>query len=199
MSIDIITAKILSDATEYAEELISKAKQEAESITAEAKKKADSIKAHMSEQASRDAVTGKHRKNSVAELEARKMRLAAKQTAVANAMEVAIDHLANMKPEEYIAFLAKKIAETGIKEGQLILNAKDRASVGEELVKTANNLLKDGNLSLSEKTINAKGGFVLKHGALEINSSLETMVHSLKEVVTSEVVEVLFQNNEAKV
>ncbi|MCL2436657.1 MAG: V-type ATP synthase subunit E [Clostridiales bacterium] len=198
MSIDNITAKIVSDATEYAEELISAAKQEAAEITAQALKEADSIRVLMSERASKDAASVKHRKNSVAELEARKMRLSAKQAAVANVVVAAIDHLADMKPEQYIAFLVGKIAEIGMKDGQIVLNAKDKAAVGEDLVKAANKALDGGNLTLSEQTINMKGGFVLKHGALEINSGLETMVNALKEGATPEIVAVLFQNHEDK-
>ena len=196
MGIDTITAKIASDAAEYASELISEATQKAEEILEEAEHEADGILKRMAEQGAKDAVTTRHRKHSAAELEARKMRLAVKQKAVARAMEAAIDHLANMKPEAYIEFLAKKITETGVKEGQLILNAKDKAALGEKLVKAANKSLQDGKLALSEQTADAKGGFILKYGDLEINSSLETMINSAKEDVTPEVVAVLFEQPE---
>jgi V/A-type H+-transporting ATPase subunit E len=198
MSIDHITAKIVSDATEYAEELISKAKQEAEEITAKAEEEADSIRKLLSEQAARDAVTARHRKNSAADLEARKMRLAAKQKAVANAVLAAVDHIADMQPEPYMWFLARRIAKIGVKEGQLVLNAKDKKAIGARLVKEVNKMLDGGKLTISEQVINARGGFVLKHGSLEINSSLEAMVHSLKEDVTPEIVDVLFQKHEDK-
>jgi len=196
MSIEHITAKILDDANEYANDILSKARQEAEEIADKAKKEAEEIEKLTYEQAVTDGAVIKHRKNSVAELEARKKRLAAKQTAVANAVLASVNHLANMKSDEYTAFLAGKVAEIGVKEGQLILNAKDKATIGDELVNSANRLLKDGNLTLSESTMNAKGGFVLKCGALEINSSLEIMVNSLKETVTSDIVTALFRDYE---
>jgi vacuolar-type H+-ATPase subunit E/Vma4 len=128
-----------------------------------------------------------------AELEARKMRLSVKQKRAADVMEKAIGHLADMKQPEYIAFLVKKIAETGVKEGQLILNARDKAAVGAKLIAAANESLQDGKLTLADQVMNAKGGFILRRGAMEINSSLETMVHSIKEKVTAEVVAALFQ------
>ena len=194
MSIDTITAKIVSDATEYANGLISEAKKEAESITAKARKEADVIKERMTARVTNDIVTVKHRKLAAAKLEVRKMQLAVKQKAVMDSMEAAMDRLAKLDQKEYISFFARKVAETGIKEGQLILNEKDRAAVGEKIVQAANELLKGGKLSLSDKTMNAKGGFILRYGALEINSSLETMIHSVKEDVTPEVVAVLFDN-----
>jgi V/A-type H+-transporting ATPase subunit E len=192
MSIEQITAKILKDATEYADNIISAAKKEAEEITAKAGKEAKEIDDVMREKAMRDAALAKHRKNSVAELEARKIRIAAKQTAVANTVVAAIDNLANMESDKYIAFLAKKVAEIGVKEGELILNSRDKAAIGKRLVVAANEALNGGKLILSESTMGAKGGFVLKCGTLEINSSLEIMVNSLKETVTSDIVTALF-------
>jgi len=193
MSIDAITAKIVSDATEYAEVVLSEAKAEAAGIIAKAENEASALKVRMTELSGKDAVITKHRKQSAAELEARKMRLATKQTAVSKAVDAAIEKLANMEPDAYISFLAAKIAETGIKEGQLLLNAKDKSAVGDRLTKTANGLLKDGKLTLSGDTINSRGGFILRYGAREINSTLETMISSVKETVTPEVVAVLFQ------
>jgi len=193
MGIDAITARIVSDATEYADGLIAEAKGEAEQITRQAGREAETIREQKSAQGAKDALIILNRKKSAAELEARKMQLAVKQQEFANAIEAAIEHIANMEPKAYTAFLAEKIAETGIREGELLLNAKDRKAVGAKLVEEANGKLAGGRLTLSDKTINAKGGFVLKHGAMEINSSLETMVSSVKEKVAAEVVAVLFR------
>jgi len=196
MGIEAITATITGDATEYANGLISQANQEAEHILERARKEAEAIREQMAERGIDDAVTIRHRNQSSAELEARKMRLAAKQKAVVIAIEAAIDHLAGMEPEAYISFLAEKIASIGVKEGQLLLNAKDRAAIGAKLVRAANESLEDGKLVLADETINAKGGFVLKSGSLEINSTLETMIYSVKEAVTPDVITTLFQEYE---
>jgi len=196
MSIEHITAKIISDATEYAEKITAEAKEEASSITADAQKKADEIKAHMAERAHDESLTLRHRRTAVAELEARKIRLDAKQKAVAQAISAAIDHVAAMEPKAYVEFLAKKIVQIGVTDGQVILNAKDKEAVGKQLVEEANKLLSGGKLTLSEQTINAKGGFVLKSGSIEVNSSLETMINALKEDITPEIVEALFPKHE---
>ena len=193
MSIDAITAKIVSDATEYADALTSEAKKEAKDILVNAESEAETIRKTTAAQSVKDAAVVKHRKESAAELEARKMMLAMKQEVVAGTIEAAIDRLANMETKAYISFLAGKIAETGIKEGELLLNEKDRKAVGENLVKAANDSLKGGKLVLSDRTIRARGGFILRHGALEINSTLEILVNSVKEAATPEVVAVLFE------
>ena len=195
MYIDITVPGIINDANKYANGLISEANKKAETIIQQAGKEAAAIKERMVEQGAKDAVVLKHKKHASAELEAHKMRLAARQKAVSTAIEAAIDHLVNMAPDAYISFLAGKIAEIKVREGQLLLNENDRSAIGEELVKVANELLKDGKLTLSDQTINAKGGFVLKYGAIEINSSLETMVNSIKEAVMPELVAVLFREH----
>ena len=198
MSIESIAEKIVNDAKEYADGLISVANQEAESIIIKAKEEAKAHKTQMAERATEEVVSIRHKRHAAAELEARKLRLAAKQKALANAMEAAIDQLAEMAPNEYIAFLAERIAETDVKEGQLLLNAKDKAAIGEKLVQTANKSLKGGKLTLSDQTMNARGGFVLKTGAVEINSTLETMVYAAKESVTPMVLEALFHEHEGR-
>ena len=196
MSIDAITAKIVSDATLFAEGVLSEAKAEAASIITKAENEAGAVKARMAELSAKDAVITRHRKQSAADLEARKMRLAAKQKAVSKAIDAAIEKLANMDSDAYISFLAGKIAKTNIKDGQLILNAKDRQAVGDKLVKAANELLGGGKLTLSAETINVKGGFILRYGAREINSTLETMINGIREAVTPEIVAVLFQESD---
>jgi len=193
MGIDAIKAKIVNDAAEYADGLVSEANREAENILAQAKKDAAAIREQMAARGNEDMMVVKQRMEAAAELEARKMRLSVKQKVAAGVMETAIDHLADMKQPEYVAFLVKKIVETGVKEGQLLLNARDKAAVGAKLVAAANETLKDGKITLADGTMDAKGGFILRRGAMEINSSLETMVHSVKEKVAAEVVAALFQ------
>ena len=196
MSIEHITAKIISDANEFAEKVTEEAKKEASDITAEAQRKADEIKTNMAKRANDESLTLRHRRTAVAELEARKIRLDAKQKAVTQALIVAIDRFATMDSAKYTEFLAKKIAQIGVKDGQVILNAKDKEAIGKKLVEEANKLLNTDNLTLSDQTINAKGGFVLKSGSIEVNSSLETMINSLKEDITPEIVEALFPKHE---
>jgi len=198
MSIDNILAKIIADASAYADGLISDANNEAERILAKAKSDAEAVMERAADEASKDAVTTRHRKQALAELEARKMRLAAKQQAVASAMDAAASHIANIEPEAYVAFLAGRIAESGLREGQLLLNARDKEAVGNKLVQAANELIMDGKISLSDQTIPAIGGFVLKTGSLEINSTIETMVGSVRDALTPEVVAVLFQAHEGR-
>lgn len=188
MSIDKITDKILSEAREEAQKLLEKAQQESWDVLAKAKEHAEAISKDEEKKAKTDARLLMERKVSVAELEARKLRLAAKQQAIEKCFNQALDRLSNMNQLDYIKLIVKAVKDTGVTDGELILNQRDRDSVGAKVVE-----LVGGSLTLSKDTINAKGGFVLRKGSVEINSTLETMVNAVKEEMTPQVVEILFQ------
>ena len=198
MSIDNITAKILSESTENAKIITDRAKDEAKVVVEKANQEAAALKEKMQRQAQEDAAELKNRKLSVADLEARKMRLAAKQSVIAKSFDKALEKLETMKKGEYVDFLVKKIkevsSEASIDGGILYLNKKDKDAIGKEIVEKVNADGKKGaQVTLSEDTIGASGGFVLRSGSVEINSTLETMVGAVREDATSEVVGALFR------
>lgn len=186
MSIEKITEKILSEANDEASEVSKIAKQDKVNKLEDAKKKADKIKRDAEERGKRDAELLKSRKVSVAELEARKMKLQTKQQSISKCFDLALEKLVNMDEEEYIKLLVNTINQTGAEGGELILNKRDHDAVGDKVVAQLS------GITLSKENIDAKGGFVLRKGAVEINSTLERMVNSLKEELTPQVVETLF-------
>ena len=193
MSIDAITEKIVNDASEYADSLISGAILEAEGIVSEAMREAEIIRERSAANSVKDTAAIINKMTSAAELEARKMRLAVKQKEFSGATDAAIDRITNMETKTYIAFLVYKIVETGVRSGELKLNAKDRKTIGKRLIKAANEQIKGGKLKLSDDTIEAKGGFALISGDIEIDSSLETMAFIIKDGIAAKACTVLFQ------
>lgn len=193
MGIEKITEKILSEARNDADQILEKAGCDGRDTLHKAQLRSDNIKRETEERGNEDAVLMKSRKVSVAELEARKMKLAAKQGAITKAFDLALEKLENMEKNDYIRLLVKAISETGVDGGELLLNQKDHDFVGQKVVELANASSSSRKVTLSEQTIGAKGGFVLRKGAVEINSTLETMVNAVRESVTPEVVEVLFR------
>ena len=198
MSIDNITAKILSESTENAKIITDKAKEDAKIVVEKANQEAEALKDRMERQAREDAEVLKNRKLSVADLEARKMRLAAKQSIIAKSFDRALEKLEGMKKGEYVDFLVKKIKEVSsdasIDGGVIFLNKKDRETIGKEVIEKVNAGAKNGaSVTLGDETIGASGGFVLRSGSVEINSTLETMVGAVREDATAEVVGALFR------
>lgn len=192
MSIENITGKILDDAKEYAEKVMADAKNQETSILENANKQAESIVKSYTEKSIADAEIIKSRKKSVAELESRKIKLGARQKAVSIAFDKAIDKIADFQDDEYISFLVKMYEQVTIEGGEICLNEKDRQRVGEKLVTAINDGSKKEKVKLSEDKISAKGGFILRKGSIEINATLETLIHSVKEDATGQIAEILF-------
>ena len=187
MSIEKIVDKILSEANEEAAEVLDKAKDEKANKLKEAKIKAKELIENAKVKGQEDSELLVSRRISVAELEVRKMKLQTKQQLILKCFDLALEKLANLKEEDYIELMVDAISQTGVSEGELILNKRDRDKVGEKIIERL-----DGKLTLSKENIDAKGGFVLRQGSVEINSTLERMVDSIKEEVTPKVVETLF-------
>ncbi len=203
MSIDKITDRIKSDANAEAGKTLIKADQEKHAVLEKAGIQAEAIRQEAKEKAEQDALLIKERKISVAELEARKLRLAAKQKAIEACFARTLENLASMEQKDYLDLMAATLVKTGAAEGELLLNPRDRDRLGEMLVEKANLAIKpaegddsgaadQNTLVLSADTISARGGFVLRKGSMELNSTLEVMVGDVTEEMTPEVVRILF-------
>ncbi len=193
MSIEKITSKILDDAKDQAEASLNEARLRAESIVNDAREKAKELEMSLtsSGEIERDKLMG--RRKSVAEIDGRKIVLAEKRKLIDKAFEEAADIIASMDKEEYTGLLFEKIIQGEAKGCELVLNQKDRDSIGEILVSKVNKELGEGSLKLSEEVRNIKGGFLLKRGRIYINSSIENMISDVKEELITEVAEKLFR------
>lgn len=190
MGIEKITEQILSDAKDDARRIFEKGRYDSREIERQTQHQIKILQTEAEKRNLSDANTLKKRKDSVAQLEGRKLRLGAKQEVIAKSFELALEQLAGMEDEAYLCLLVKVIAETGMKQGELLLNKQDHDRIGEKLVSRANE--NGANFVLSEEIISARGGFLLRDGAVVVNSTLETMVNAVKEAATPEVVKVLF-------
>lgn len=192
MSIENITAKILSEANDAASAIIENANAESAKIINEAKNKAAQIINEAATNTDAEADTLKQRKVSAAELESRKILLSAKQEMINKSFEQALMKLSTLPEDKYLEYLLKEITKTSLNEGELILNKEDKINIGEKIVKIVNEKT-NGNITLSSNTITASGGFVLKNGNIEINSTFESIISSIKDELTFEVANVIFK------
>ena len=178
--------------------------QETEAILAEARAQADAIAARYDQQAARECeeILARGRRNaqerverlaSVAQLDARKLELAAKQEMLAKAYDLALEQLSALPEQEYVALLADlavRASSTG--REAVILSQKDRTRYGKAAVTQANERLGDGHLTLSEQTRPIRGGLILSDGDVEVNCTFETLVRLVRGELDREVAKVLF-------
>lgn len=191
MSIENIIGKILSDAEKEAKELLDGAGREKEARLEKARRESLNIQKEAEAKALLDAQLHKERRVSVAELESRKLALAAKQEAITMSFDKALEALSKMEPDRYVRLLTDAVLATGMSEGELLFNKTDREAIGQKVADAVNQTGKV-RVTLSRETISAKGGFVLRKGDVTVNATLETMLNGVKESVTPSVVKILF-------
>ena len=129
---------------------------------------------------------------STAQMEARKVILAAKQDVVEEAYALALEKLCTMPEDKYITVLSDLLVQasaSGTEEA--VFSAKDRPGVGKAAVEKAN-AASGKHLTLSDQTADIRGGFILKDRNVEVNCAFETLVRLQKAETAGAVVKKLF-------
>lgn len=140
--IDKITGKISDDIQKEIDAIDAAARSEAEAIAGRYDTLVRQESEAAEERSRRSAAERKERLASVAQLEARKLTLAAKREMLERAYDRALKDLCALSDEEYISLLsalAVKAARTG--REKVIFSQKDRSRVGKAVVTRANEVL----------------------------------------------------------
>ena len=140
--IEKITGRITADAQAEAERVLSSAREEAAKVTAKYKAQADAEGADLAAKNAKAAAEREERLVSVAQMEARKVQLAAKQEMVERTYALALEKLCAMPEERYVEVLADLLVQassTGREE--VIFSPEDRERVGKAAVSKANEIL----------------------------------------------------------
>lgn len=195
--IDKITKQIETDTQAEVQEILSKAKAEADAITADYQAKADAKAEVLNEKAVQNAQQREARLASMAQMEARKLHLTAKQEMVGRAFDKAIKDLENQSEDDYQALMTKLVVKTvRTGEEQVIFSTKDRERVGKTVVTRANEELtklgKPGKLTVAEETRDMSGGLILRDEKVETNCSFEVLIHLQRDTLAAKVADVLF-------
>ena len=195
--IDNITGKIQADAQAQIDQVNQAADAQVAQIQAGYQKRVQQETSEILRKGKIAAEEREQRLISAAQMESKKMILAAKQEILEEAFTLALDKLCKLSEKETIDLLASlivKASSTGSE--QVILNTSDRTRYGVKACEKANSQLKaagrQGKITLSEQTRDIRGGLLLKSGAVEVNCAYETLVRLVRSEVTGEVSKVLF-------
>ncbi len=190
--IEKITGRITADTQAEIDRVLTEAKAEAEKITAKYRAQADREAEDARAKNEKAAAEREERLVSVAQMEARKDLLSARQTQVENAFAQALEKLCAMPNERYIAVAAELLTQAAPEgRGEVVFSQADREKVGQAAVDAANKKL-NGKLTLSDQTRLLKGGFILVDGSVEVNCTFDTLVRLQKGEMAGEVAKVLF-------
>ena len=145
----------------------------------------------------KDARERVERLGSVAQLEARKLQLAAKQEMLEKAFELAYQKLLSL-PEDQYAQLLTRLAVGASTTGSeaLIFSQTDRSRYGKRVVIAANEQLgkegRPGNLTLSEESRDFQGGLYVQDGNVETNCTFRALIRLQRQNTAKDVAAVLF-------
>lgn len=192
MSIEKITSAIIDEAQTECEQIMNTAKTKGSGVINSLQKRI----VIETEVAVKDAEEERERiisrRKSVADIDSKKIILTKKQELINQCFEQSVEHIISMDRDKYISFLANVGKDSGLKEGALIFNEKERSSVGQKVADALNNLVPDGKFTLSEETRNLRGGYMLQKGQVYINNSVEAMVEERRRDLTGDVADILF-------
>ena len=171
--INKITAKIAQDAQTEIDKLTAETEAKVRAIRADAGAQAQQEAEVLVERGRMAAAERLERLESAAQLERRKLELAAKQEVLGEAFDLALEKLCTLPEQEYVSLLTKLEASSTGKE-QLIFSQKDRNTVGKQVVMAANDaLLKERAPGLPEEVVKSKVGTLM-----------DKLIHNTTAIVT---------------
>lgn len=143
--IEKITAKIAQDAQADIQRLTAETQEQAGQLRAKAQAQAEQESKTILAQGQKAAGERLERLTSAAQMERRKLELAAKQEVLGEAFDLALEKLCALPDGAYIELLTKLALEaSSTGKEQLIFSQKDRARVGKQVVVAANDALVKG-------------------------------------------------------
>lgn len=189
--------KIITEANEQADQVLNEARRRAEQTMARGEQEAASRKKALLEQARAQAEERRRRALTIAELDARKKILTAKEELIEDTFKQALTRLQSMEPgayQEIIFPMLLHAVQSGKEE--IIVSSQDRKRFTSEFLASVNQALsrqgKEGKLTLSKESRKIQGGFILRAGEVEINSSFDSILRMQRDQLEPEVAAVLF-------
>ena len=195
--IEKITARIIEDAEREIAAMQQETEEEVNTLLAQAQTEAEQESMELLVRGRRAAEERRERLSSSADMECRKLELAAKQELLQQSFGAALEELCALPQERYVTLLSALAVEASSSgRERMILSARDADRLGEEIVKAANAALQKagrrGELTLSQETRPIPGGFILAEGDVELNCAFDTLIRLQREKLEKEVAAILF-------
>ncbi len=193
-----ISQRILSDAQIQAEKFVAEAAEKAGAMLTEAEKEAVKRKEQILERAQKEAEEQKRRILGIAQLDARKEMLAAKQELIEEAFQQALTRLVNLEEAAYLDYLRQMLLAAMKTGGEaIILSPRDKARIPaafwEDLTRELAATGRTGEPSLGQEAPGIQGGFILQSGGVEINNSFQALLEMQRDELEPEVAALLFK------
>jgi V/A-type H+-transporting ATPase subunit E len=195
--LDKILKHIEEDASIAAEAVIAQARKKADEITTAAKAEGEKLSAQILEKSKTDVKAYISRGESAALLQEKKLILNAKQQIIGDTIEKAKQTLKLLPSNEYFDVIVKMVKRHALGlSGTIIFSASDQKRLPAQFESVISKALSDKNgasLTISERTMNIDGGFVLVYDDVEENCSFDALFAAAKEELQDKVSALLFE------
>jgi V/A-type H+-transporting ATPase subunit E len=185
---EVISRKIIEDASSQAENILLKANQKAEQIVADAKAQSEEEISKVKNLATLDGEMLIQRRQTIAKLDAKKIVLCGKQDIIDGVFEVVKEKLIGMPKEAYLSFVTKQIEEHA-SNGDCVLICKSAPISCEDILSLGVAKAKNLTAQLGE---NFGGGIKLLGSKTDIDLSFNAIVKQEGENSLQEISKVLF-------
>lgn len=187
-SAEKILAGILADAKATAEQKKAAAKETAQSIIAEAEREAAVLTAETDKEIARQTALIEKTGASGAALILRDASLSAKRELIEETLAEARESILSLPDAEYFELLCAIAESSDCRKGEIYLSAKDISRDTAVLKR----YLAENGLTLSAQSADIDGGFILKNGDIEINASLDALIHEKHAELVDNINQILF-------
>ncbi|SEQ32469.1 V/A-type H+-transporting ATPase subunit E [Lachnospiraceae bacterium NE2001] len=182
--IESITKEINLEAEKEAASIISAAEEAANTLKAKTEEECSVIRSEAEEKIARKLAAEDKKTQSQCEQAEKLIMLHAKQEIIEEVLAKAKNKLLLLDTKDYFDTLLKLLdKQSQADKGVLLLNEKDLSRMPADFEKSAQAVAtkNGGMLDVSTDTVNIDGGFILKYGNIEINSSFDALFEENEE------------------
>ena len=184
-----IIASIIAEAEKSANEIIEDAKKNAQEVSAQIMEQAQKECDAIISAAQVKAETIRKSAESSNHLLRRDKLLALKGELIDGVLCGAAEKINALADKEYFDFLLEIARKTALENsGEIFLSEKDLARDYKDFEKSVKAL----SLTLSKKSADISGGFILKYGDIEINGEIDAIIREKREILVDIANKMLF-------
>ena len=173
--IDKIIQQIEANTSEACDTVITTAQKKADAVIAAAEKEAGQIITDGKEKTALHVADIKKRGDSAADLEEKRVMLAAKQRIISEMLQKGLKTAKNLPDGEYFDLIEKMVVKySQPEEGVILFGKKDKKRLPKGFVGRLNKAAR-GGVALSDETAPIEAGFILRYGGVEQNCSFDAI------------------------
>ncbi len=199
MALKDIIARIEAEARAQGEQIVADAEARASEIVGEGQRKALQQANSIVSDAEKKAQTQAGHILTLARLQGRREVLEAKQEALNEAFQSALERLSQLDDDTYLQLIKQVVSVYAVRgTEEIVVNAHDRQRITQDFLKGLNQELKEqgleGTVGLSSDSVDITGGCILRGEDLEVNASFDAILKTLREDLEPEIAGHLFGN-----